>query len=168
MKSIGRYEGILVKPTKAQDYCMVGQAQSGAYAASVGSSTSGIRNLEEAITQLCEGGYILDKRHLSWEVACECITGPMESVSLPPMTMRDLYEDDVTFGSIEEFYSYLEERKQRYGGREALSMSYLSMDLYAAWWHRKGAKVGRKIKGEIQWKAPYSGPLFQKVSEKLS
>lgn len=156
-----KYEGIALKPTKAQDYYIVGQSQSSAYAAQPGCSTSGIRDLEEAIVRLCEGGYVLDKRTLSWEVACDVISGPMDSADLPPLTLRDMWEPNRTFDSFDAFFSYLEERKAEHEGREALSMSYLSMDLYAEWWRRKGAKVGRKVKGEIQWKLPYSGPLFE-------
>lgn len=161
MKSIGRYEGVSVKPTKKLDYCMVGQSQASAYAESLGSSTSGIRDLETAIAQLAEGGYVLDKRDLPWEVACECISGPMSSASLPPMTLRDLYGPDQVFRTFSDFFAYLDERKAK--GEPGLSCSYLSMDLYAEWWRRKGAKVGRKVKGAIQWKAPYSGPLFEGV-----
>jgi hypothetical protein len=151
-----KYEGLSLRPTKAQDYYMVGQSQSSAYAHQPNCSTSGIRNLEEAIVRLCEGGYVLDKRELSWEVACNVISGPMDQVDLPPMTMRRAYEKARTFGSFREFYDYLD--SPECGG---MSFANLSMDLYAAWWHRLGAKVGRKVKGVIQWKAPYSGPLFE-------
>lgn len=157
-KRTPRYEGIALRPTKTKEYYLVGQSQSSAYAGAPGVSTSGIGSLEKAIEDLCEGGYVLDKRHLTWEVACECISGPMEHVGLPPMTMGAAYEPKRTFTSFDEFFSYLEKESP------PLTMSYLSMDLYAEWWRRKGAKVGRKVKGQIEWKPAYSGPLFERES----
>lgn len=141
MKSIGRYAGIAVKPTKVQEYLIVGQSQASAYAEALGYSTSGIRTLEDAIAQLAEGGYAVDKRHLPWEIACACISGPMCSASLPPMSARVLGEYR-TFASYEAFEA------ETKGG---LSLHFLSMDLYAEWWKRRGARVGRKIKGEMVW-----------------
>lgn len=160
MKSIGRYEGIAVKPTKAHDYLMVGQSQASAYAESLGSSTSGIRSLEDAVAQLAEGGYAIDKRHLSWDVACACISGPMCSASLPQLSIRYLGSIQ-TFISYSQFESYVETHSAKGGN---LSLHFISMDLYAEWWRRKGARVGRKVKGMVEWKPAYSGPLFEAVS----
>lgn len=156
-----KYEGIALRPTKTKEYYMVGQSQSSAYAGAPGCSTSGIGSLEKAIEDLCEGGYAIDKRHLSWEVACCVISGPMEHVGLPPLTMRNGWEPQRTFASFEEFFSYLEKETP------PLTMTYLSMDLYAEWWRRKGAKVGRKVKGTIQWKPAYSGPLFERETSNV-
>jgi hypothetical protein len=152
-----KYEGISLKPTKAQDYYIVGQSQSSAYAGSPGSSTSGISTLDDAIERLCEGGYVFDKRHLSYDVACCCISGPMDKVDLPPMTVSPCFEKHRTFATFDEFFSYLETDEGK-----CMSMTFISMDLFGEWWRRKGAKVGRKIKGKIEWKPAYSGPLFEK------
>jgi hypothetical protein len=155
-----KYEGIAIKPTKERDCYMVGQSQSSPYAHGVGHSVSGGVHLEEFIDRyLAEGGYVIDKRHLPWEIACAVISGPMDKVGLPPMTLEEFGETR-TFESFDAFFSYLEERKKAFDGSEGLSMAYLSVDLYAEWWRRKGAKVGRKVAGNIQWKAPYSAPLF--------
>lgn len=153
------YEGIVIKPTSKCNYFFVGQSQSSAYAAEPGSNTSGISSLEVAIVQLAEGGYVVDKRHLPWEVAVECISGPMENVHLQPLTMCEVYGHTRTFTSFGEFFTYIEDRAAK--GLGGLSMSYISMDLYAEWWRRKGARVGRKVRCEIVWKSAYSGPLFE-------
>lgn len=159
-----KYEGIALRPTKEKQYYMVGESQSFAYAHYPGGSASGIRNLETAIERLCEGGYVVDKRGVSSDTAIEmAFTGPMDEVSLPPMTMKIPFERLRTFTSYEEFAAY--ESDLLVQGRN-LSMHCLSLDLYAEWCRRKGAKVGRKVRGEIQWKAPYSGPLFERTKGK--
>jgi hypothetical protein len=147
-KQTPAYDGISIKPTKDHPAFYIGQGQSGAYSGSPGTSTSGYYALEEIIPRLAEGGYVFDKRGLTWDVACNCISGPMSSCELAPMSV-DRWDDKRTFNTYEEFAAY-EQTVKAEGGN--LSMSYLSLDLYAEWWRRLGAKVGRKVKGEIVWK----------------
>lgn len=77
----------------------------------------------------------------------------MEKVDLPPMTMQGFSfgEKDITFfNSFSEFFLYLEKMKVEGKG---LSFTYLSLDLYTRWWEvLVGAKVGRKIKGQVCWR----------------
>lgn len=155
------FEGIAIRPTKKHPFLIVGQSQASAYGESINSSTSGIRSLEEAIDGLADGGYVLDKRHLSWEVACEAISGPMAKVNLPSLTIGEPYSASQTFADFEEFFRYLEEGKARGDG---VAFTYMSMDLYTQWWYRKGARVGRKIRGTVKYRPLYSGPLFASIT----
>lgn len=103
------------------------------------------QELEELYPRLCEGGYVIDNRFLDWEVACEIISGPMDDIELAPLQVRS-FMMRTSFNSLEEFFLY--EKKRSEGGGN-LSTHFVSMDLYAEWWAKRGAKVGRKIKGEI-------------------
>lgn len=149
-----KYEGIFLQPTKEQECTHVSQVLAGAFGAGLTWSVqwcsfrlSGYSELEEIIPRLCEGGYISDKRGLPWPVACEIISGPMEDVLLPPLTIRH-WQDRRTFASMEEFFDF-EKAGNRFG------TAFVSIDIFCAWWHRRGAKVGRKINGEIVWQPPY-------------
>jgi hypothetical protein len=147
------YEGIAIVPTATETEYSIGQCESGAYSQAPGSRTSGYRDLEEIISRLAFGGYVIDKRNLPWESVVHVISGPMDSCTLPPMTISIIWEYNRTFRTYEEFLSYAAELKA--AGRN-LSMAYLSLDLYAEYWRRLGAKVGRKVQGEIVWKPAYS------------
>lgn len=144
MKILGNYDGINICQTKTHEYILVGQSQASAYAKGLIElnnsyqefSVSGISTLEDAVTKLCYGGYIIDKRHLSWEVACNCISGPIDNVRLPALTV-DIWREQTTFSSYNEFEMWSKDKN--------LSLTYLSVDLYAEYWKRLGAKVSRNI-----------------------
>lgn len=143
------YDGIAICPTKEQSAYSIGQCESGAYSHAPNTSTSGYYDLEEVIPRLAEGGYAIDKRNLPWESVRHVISGPMESCNLPPLT-ADRWGRVQTFTTYCDFLAWAAEVKAKGGN---LSMSYISLDLYAEYWHRLGARVGRKVKGEIVWNA---------------
>lgn len=162
------FDGIRIYPTKDMPEYSVGQCESSAYSHAPNSSTSGIATLEDAIARLAPGGYVLDKRNLPWESVRHVISGPMESCTLPPLT-AERWGDVRCFDTYEDFLAWEAEVKAEGGN---LSMCNLSLDLYAEYWRRLGAKVGRKLHKDIRttethivWKEPYSGPLFDSAAK---
>ncbi len=149
-----KYEGITPKPTPEKGAVLVGQSISSAYCHGyhwfnqkpVACSISGIQNLEIAIQEyLCEGGYICDKRDISIENALKVIDGPMDKITLPPMTLDD-WGVVSTFDSMQLFFNFPKIRDGL-----SLATTYLSIDLYCAWWQKLGARIGRYIDGQIIW-----------------
>lgn len=173
------FEGILIDPKpwdpksrsttkQSGEYWLMGQSQSSAYAHKPNCFASGM-SWDNAIEELAQGGYVVDKRHLDYEVACEVISSPLDNPELGPLTLGNMGSQPITFASFDQFFEWVENRiiqrrKENPQAGPGLSMAYLSLDLYAEWWRRRGAKVGRKINGEIYWKAPWSGPLFEPYS----
>lgn len=162
-----KFGGIAICPTRELTEYSVGQCESSAYSHSPNSSTSGIATLEDAIARLAPGGYVLDKRGLPWESVQHVISGPMEDCKLPPLTV-ERWGNVRCFDTYEDFLAWGEEVKAEGGN---LSMCMLSLDLYAEYWRRLGAKVGRKLyldmssdETHIVWKEPYSGPLFDNAA----
>ena len=138
------FEGVPLGPVGDNEYCIAGQSDSSAYLHKPNSSVSGIASLDEAVCRLTKGGYIVDKRHLPFSKKVLCVSGPMDGSHLPPLTYSPSLFNDQTFDSIEGFFSII---------KDPGSMSYLSMDLYAEWWRRHGAKIGRKNEdGGVSWK----------------
>lgn len=156
------FGGITICPTTDMTEYSVGQGEASAYSRSPMSSTSGYGSLEDAIARLAPGGYVIDKRGLPWDSMRHVISGPMESCVLPPLT-ANRWGDVRCFNTYEDFLSWGEKVKESGGN---LSMCDLSLDLYAEYWRRLGAKVGRKVFLStdamtcVRFQEPYSGPLF--------
>lgn len=139
-----KYDNISIRPSKNRPYHFAGQSQAGAYANSENSSVTTYDALENIIDRVAEGGYVVDKRHLPIEIAVKTISGPIQRPGLPPLTIDD-WGKQQSFSSINEFFKYLSMRTT------GISMCYFSLDLYAEWWKRLGAKVGRVKKGKVVW-----------------
>lgn len=141
-----KYENRMIRPTKDRRYSLIGQAQAGAWANGGDFSLRTYDSLESLFDKVAEGGYVIDKRHLPFEILLKAVSGPMDNANLPPLTISDCMEEPRTFKSMDEFFLYLATRKA------GISMTYFSLDLYAEWWRRLGAKVGRMVRGNVQWK----------------
>ncbi len=125
---------------KGRDMMICGQSQSGAHGDSYqsnssSSSTSGYDTLENFIKEhkdrLCDGAYVIDSRGLTWDQACNCISGPMEKCQLDPLTID-------SWGKISKL-----EPKDLLNLPEIKGFNYVSLDIYAAFWRKIGSRIGR-------------------------
>lgn len=145
------YENICIQVTKEQSLLYVAQSQAGAFGHGIEwsidqwtrVSLSGYGELEELYPRLAEGGYVEDAREVDLHTTIhEVISGPMDDMKLPPRSIRN-WQEITTFPSIEAFFEWSEGK--------SLGATFLSVDLFCCYRHRRGAKVGRKIEGVIRW-----------------
>lgn len=142
------FEGIPLVWGNGKKIIALGQAAVGGYYESIESDsmTSGSSNcpalevmIEREKDLICEGAYIFDKRSLPIEVQWKCVSGPMPGKQLEPLTLD-------YWGTIKRHTTVKDLTE-----KEATATTYLSYDLYAEYWRRLGAKIGRFINGQVVW-----------------
>ena len=145
------FEGIAIEWGNGFSDMIVGQSQSGAHSAGIDKlspsgdgtySCSGYDSLENFIMdhahKLCNGAYIIDSRKLTWEQACNCISGPMDKCKLSELTIEG-WTNTKTIESLDNL-------------PEIHGFDYVSLDIYARFWQNIGSKVGRYINGKVEWR----------------
>lgn len=123
---------------------------------------SGIWKLETAIERLCEGGYVIDLRPLcghpdiyKWAVAAPMPDGRLtgdEIDHLDEGTRRSAWS--MMPGLVGEFQTMAllmaAKTFQPIDG-EAGPFDYVSAQYRALWWGSRGARIGQKANGVVQW-----------------
>lgn len=149
-----QFNGIDILVSSTSPYYLVSEFKAGAHADGISylggkacgtSSLSGCHEPLEALAleaRVAEGAFVLDKRPTEDKGVSLVFSGPMIKADLPPATVNNGWgEDKVTYTDVSDA---IERGKIR-------GMSYVSVDVYVEMWKRAGAKVGRKVNGQIVW-----------------
>jgi len=106
------------------------------------SSVSGLSGeLEDYITAVIDGGYVVDKRNVPIDVLTRwVVSGPMMRDDLPAGHCSPPFGKDPSPMTVEELI----------GRFDGISMTYISIDLYVELWKRLGAKVFRVRRGKAK------------------
>ena len=118
------------------------------------------RRLMPYLGEVVEGGYVLDKRSVLEEKPSLALLSPMCRGDLPAGTVRR-FRDSVPHPEesiVAQAIVQSPEHPLRglvalmlLDGAELESFDEVAPDVFAAWWARRGARVGRRRGNEIVW-----------------
>ncbi len=151
------FESIAIQVSESSPFVMASEFKAGAHADGLSylggkvcgtSSLSGIHEPLEVFatteSRLAEGAYIVDKRPCGADGIAAVYSGPMAKVGLPALTISRMWEKDQTFASMLDALACEDTNK---------GMTFVSLDIYVALWRNVGARIGRKVNGQIVWES---------------
>jgi hypothetical protein len=119
------------------------------------------RRLRPYLGELVEGGYVLDKRAVLMARPWLAIGSPMVKGTLPPGTVDRFIDRHPTdaFGESIVLDSIRSDPTNPAAGLAALmqddpacgGFDDVAPDVYADWWRRRGARVGRRLGRVVVW-----------------